>query len=218
MALIEKSIWNFAKIKWLDQFMTCHKGFIAGGCFKNIFSGEKVKDIDVFFESAADWESAVEYFDSEYGEDNKGGTYRFYYENKKVKAYKHLKTNITVELICNVYGTAEQILNQFDFTITKFAYAKREIEDEDGFFPDDEKHTKIEYFVLLDDCFFEHLQLKRLVIDNNVFYPVSTFDRMFRYAKYGYFPCRDTKLKIIDELRKLEKIDGLSESLYDGID
>lgn len=38
---------NFWQIRWLDKYMEGHKGFIAGGCFKNILSGEKVKDIDI---------------------------------------------------------------------------------------------------------------------------------------------------------------------------
>lgn len=40
---------NFWQIRWLDKYMEGHKGFIAGGCFKNILSGERVKDIDIFF-------------------------------------------------------------------------------------------------------------------------------------------------------------------------
>jgi tRNA nucleotidyltransferase/poly(A) polymerase len=74
----------------LDKFMEGHKGFIAGGCFKNIINGEKVKDIDVFFENASDFESAVEYFDGYCGEGNEGGIFRFYYETETVKAYKHV--------------------------------------------------------------------------------------------------------------------------------
>lgn len=34
---------NFWQIRWLDKYMEGHKGFIAGGCFKNILSGEKNK-------------------------------------------------------------------------------------------------------------------------------------------------------------------------------
>lgn len=219
MSLIDRDGWDFAKIKWLDQFLDGHKGFIAGGCFKNIFSGEKIKDLDVFFENTNDRACAVEWFDLQCGKENEGGIYRFHYENKNVKAYKHIKTGITVELICKTYGTPMEILNMFDFTIAKFAYGKHEVEDNDS--PsnaEDVRHTKIEYFVLHDNMFFEHMQLKRLVVDNKCLYPVSTFDRMFKYAKYGYFPCRDTKLKVINELRKITNVEGLSESLYDGID
>lgn len=53
---------NFWQIRWLDKYMEGHKGFIAGGCFKNILSGEKVKDIDIFFESESDFQEAVDLF------------------------------------------------------------------------------------------------------------------------------------------------------------
>ena len=36
-------------LNWLDEFMIGHHGFICGGCFKNIFNKEKVKDLDIFF-------------------------------------------------------------------------------------------------------------------------------------------------------------------------
>lgn len=49
---------NFWQIRWLDKYMEGHKGFIAGGCFKNILSGERVKDIDIFFESESDFQEA----------------------------------------------------------------------------------------------------------------------------------------------------------------
>lgn len=125
MALIKRDRENFWMLNWLDEYMTGHKGFICGGCFKNIFNKEKVKDLDIFFE------------------------------------------------------------NESDF----------------------------------DDAFFEHLHLKRIVIDKDIPFPMSTFERMLRYAKYGYFPCKETKMKIINALRDLtdEQVE-LSESLYDGMD
>ena len=239
MAIIKQEKDNFWMLNWLDEFMEGHKGFICGGCFKNIFNHEKVKDIDIFFESMADYDAAVEYFDSQtvgYQGDNKASEiYRFYYENENVKAYKHIEKDITIELCCKIFGTAEEILNRFDFTVTKFAYYKEEIEDETGAeseVPFDEEFKKvfgesartepmthIEYKILMDDKFFEHLHLKRLVTDNNIPYPMSTFERMLRYAKYGYFPCKETKLKIIKALRELsEQQVELSESLYDGMD
>lgn len=52
---------NFWQIRWLDKYMEGHKGFIAGGCFKNILSGERVKDIDIFFESESDFQEAITY-------------------------------------------------------------------------------------------------------------------------------------------------------------
>lgn len=236
--LVKQERENFWILNWLDEFMTGHKGFICGGCFKNIFNHEKVKDLDVFFESESDWEDAVQYFNSMTegyeGDDKRPVTYYFYYENKNVKAYKHIEKGIVIELCRKIFGTAEQILNQFDFTIVKFAYYKEEVEDETGAeiepwddefgdllgeISDNKAKTHIEYRVLHDDKFFEHLHMKRLVTDDKIPFPMSTFERMLRYAKYGYFPCKETKMKIVKALRELDdKQVELSESLYDGMD
>lgn len=232
--LIKQQRENFWILNWLDEFMTGHKGFICGGCFKNIFCHEKVKDLDIFFKCRGDFDNAIRYFDSMStgyeGDDKKNEEYSFYYENPNVKAYRHIRTGVVLELCCKIFGSAEEIINQFDFTIAKFAYYKEEVEDETGAavmetlfdiepIETDKLQTHIEYMVMHDDKFFEHLHMKRLVIDKDIPFPMSTFERMFRYAKYGYFPCRETKMKIIQSLRDLtnEQVE-LSESLYDGMD
>ena len=214
--LVDKRIDNFKQLNWLDEFLIGHKGFIAGGCFKNIFNKDKVRDLDIFFESMSDWEDATYYFDRRTPgymfDDKESEEYTFYYENKNVKAYKHIKTGIVLELCCKIFGTPEQILDQFDFTIVKFAYYKKKVKDEDG-------NESIQDSILCDDCFFEHLFLKRLCIDNNINFPASTFERMFKYARYGYFPCKETKLKLINALKDLSDSEvDLSASLYDGVD
>lgn len=236
--LIKEEKDNYWTLNWLDQFMIGHKGFICGGCFKNIFNKEKVKDLDIFFKSKSDFEDAVNYYDSQtagYSEDgiNKvnedDAEYKFLYENANVKAYVHKKTGVRIELCCKIFGTAEDILNQFDFTITKFAYYKEEVEDETGaefVSPFDNeiievpaKSTHIEYKVLMHDKFFEHLHMKRLVTDDKILFPMSTFERSFRYAKYGYFPCKETKMKMAKEINNLsEEQLEVSEALYDGMD
>lgn len=227
--LVEKDRDNFWMLNWLDQYMAGHKGFIAGGCFKNIFSKERVKDLDIFFESEKDYLDAVKYFDSMTpgyeGEDKKEEEYTFCYENSKVKAYKNIKTGMRVELCRAVFGSAKEVISQFDFTVAKFAYYKAEIEDETGAeeqeFPPagDKPETHIEYRVVCDENFFEHLHLKRLVTDDKILYPMSTFERMVRYIGYGYKPCRETKIKIAKAIHDLtEQEISVSESLYDGMD
>ena len=48
---------------------------------------------------------------------------------------------------------------------------------------------------------------------------MSTFERVLRYAKYGYFPCKETKMKLVKALHKLDDRQiEVSESLYDGWD
>lgn len=238
--MVKESRDNYWMLNWLDEYMEGHKGFICGGCFKNIFNKEKVKDLDIFFETENDYVEAVEWYDSK----TKGwcegshplteeeATYRFLYENNNVKAYIHKETGIRIELCCKIFGKAEEILNQFDFTITKFAYYKELVEDnreEDiselmAFGLIDEKgaeklSTHIEYRVMFHEKFFEHLHTGRLVTDDKILFPMSTFERSYRYAKYGYFPCKETKLKIIKAINELtpEQIE-VSESLYDGMD
>ena len=57
--LIKQERENFQVLNWLDEFLIGHGGFICGGCFKNIFNKEKIKDIDMFFLTRSDWEGAI---------------------------------------------------------------------------------------------------------------------------------------------------------------
>lgn len=134
---------------------------------------------------------------------------------------------MVLELCQKIFGKPKEIIENFDFTITKFAYYKEEVEDESGaivsepepFELPDMLLTHIEYKILCDDKFFEHLHLHRLVTDDKILYPMSTFERMIRYIKYGYMPCKETKLKIAGSIQKLtvEEIE-VGQSLYDGMD
>lgn len=204
--IIELDIRNLSMLNWLSDYLIGHKGFICGGCFKNIFNGEKAKDLDIFFRNEYDWANAVDYFNKE------SNKFVFYYENKKVKAYKNKQTGVVIELCRTIFGTPKEIIKQFDFTITKFAYYSDESEDDLG-------ETHVEIKCVCDDKFFEHLHLKRLVIDEKIPFPMATFERVLRYVRYGYLPCRETKLKLAKAISKLPKeAIEVSDSLYNGMD
>lgn len=49
---------------------------------------------------------------------------------------------------------------------------------------------------------------------------VSTFQRTYKYARSGFFPCHETKLKILRAVSQLAFVeeDMLSRSLYEGHD
>lgn len=195
---VENILDNFPMLKWLGNHIANHNGFIAGGCFKNILSGEKVKDIDIFFKSEEDFQIAYSYY-------NNNLMYEKRYENEKCVAFQSTYTTSTfwIELIKSTFGTPEEILDRFDFTVAKFAYYKKEIEiTENGI-------TSIldKPYILYHKDFFEHLHMKRLVIDKDIPFPISTWERSYRYKGYGYNLCRESKQKLLDALRNTKQSD-----------
>jgi len=190
-----------------------HKGFIAGGCFKNILTDNKVKDIDVFFRSLEDFTEAREVYKEKILKDPKN--WSFSYQNDKVWAVNSLEDGIRLELIKTTFGEPEQIINDFDFTVTKFTYFIDEVESEDA-----ASISTKEYKILYHKDYFEHLLMKRLVIDNKLLYPLSSFNRSYKYQKYGFGLCRESKQILVKSIHMLPTINvaELGSSLYDGLD
>lgn len=207
--------YNYRQLWWLDKLLIGHRGYIAGGCFKNIFNNERVKDIDIFFENKTDCLEAISYYKKEI--QKHPNDWRFVYENEKVWSVYSNKEKVRLELVKSVFGKPKQVISDFDFTITKFAYYK-------NYDNVDEEDYMAVFEVMLHEDFFEHLHTKRLVIDDEMIYPVSTFNRVLRYAKYGYQPCRETKIKIVTNLAMLDPKNQkdfekeLGKSLYEGLD
>ena len=198
MKFIEKTKETFNKVRFLDYYMEGHAGFIAGGSFKNIFKKEKIKDLDIFFQSEKDFQDAKVFFET--NED-----YVFSYENLNTVSYKNKKTNIRVELIRHTYGTPIEIISMFDFSITRYAYAKKK--EAEG----------VVYYNVYVDTFFEDLVSNKLVIDGELKFPISSFERSYRYRSYGYGLCKESKAKLIEALQTAN-IDDLSNDLYFGLD
>ncbi len=203
---IERDHLAFSKIRFLDIYMAGHLGFISGGCFKNIFQGQKIKDIDIFSANEKDFVDAVNYY-------RKNDDYVDSYENLNTIAFKNTKTNIRVELIRKTYGTPEEIISMFDFSITKFAYFKvKVITEVQGL-----NVETTEYKCLHHEYFFEHLTCKKLVLEEKILFPVSTFERSYRYNKYGFGLCRESKVNLVNALREGEGGE-VSQEMYFGID
>lgn len=53
----------------------------------------------------------------------------------------------------------------------------------------------------------------RLVIDENIPFPVSTWERSYRYKGYGYNMCRETKKKLLQALKGVN-VEEEDVSLY----
>lgn len=209
---VSGEIENFPQIKFLKTHLIGHPGIIAGGVFKSIFSGNKPHDADMFFRNSDDFHAAVLYFKENDDEYSVG------YENDNVVSFVHKKTGLRIECIRKIYGSPEEIISQFDFTIAKFAY-EIHAEPTDGW--DGETEWAYTDEVLYHEQFFEHLFFKRLVVDDAMPYPVSTFNRTYKYGRSGFFPCHETKLKILKAVHDMEEApggDALSKAMYEGHD
>lgn len=182
------------KLRFFDRFMANHSGYIAGGCFKGLFLGEKIKDVDLFFENETEARKAATYFDG-------SEEYARAWSNDRVSAFRCKKTGIVVEVIYSFLGQPAEMIANFDFTITKAFYSKNE---------------RGEYVFSCHDRFFEHLTNRKLVIDDKILFPLSTFNRSFRYCKYGFGLCGESKTKLI---QALQGFNGANmNDFYFGID
>lgn len=213
------SAFNFASILHLQRYMNNHNGYIAGGCFKNVFKNEKVKDVDVFFENKEDFEDALIEF-------RNNDEYNEIYENENAVGFFDNKMKVQIDLVRSSFLPPQEMIQSFDFTIAKFALYNKKIKlEEIGKFELDEMDDDVkkgELKVVYHESFFEHLMLNRLVIDEDeIEFPLNTLDRMFRYAKYGYAPCTGTKVKIVRSINILNLPDddtNLFKGFYVGID
>lgn len=197
---------NYTQLNFLDLVIRKFKNsFIAGGCFKNIFLGQTIKDIDLFFYSKIDFEEAVK-------EANKLDLL-FIYRNDNVCCFEYeFKNGLVVKIEMNqkIFGKPEDIISQFDFTIAKIALFKDKVIDGEGA---DEWHWEDK--LIFHDDFWEHLFFKRLVVDNDkIPYPESTYERLIKYMRYGYVPCKETRVKIAKSLVELQREVKFSEAFY----
>lgn len=200
---VDKNVLNiYPQLNILKKYIENNSGIIAGGCFKNIFTNTKIKDIDIFFRNNDDFMTVLKQF-------NKLKNLEQIYDNGNVVGYKDKVNGITVELVRKFFSDSpEDVIGKFDFTITKAAFYSK---------PDG-------YVFICHDKFFEHLLLKRLVVDDKMVNPVNTFNRTYRYTRYGYNLCIESKVKIIKAIMEIEELapdkitDELSRALYDSLD
>lgn len=198
--LTKRGIENFWKLSFLEKFIQLTNGFIAGGCFKNILSDEPIKDIDVYFRTPQDFDEAVKTCNKQVED----GLLKLSYENERVIAFVDLQSDIRIELIYTIYGSPEDVISQFDFTITKFVLYSEDQELE----------------IIHHNDFFEHLSMKRLVIDDLLLFPVSTFERSYKYRDYGYKLCKESRMKLVKSLNSLPVVNEADfiQSFYAGLD
>jgi hypothetical protein len=174
----------------LNVYLKGINGFIAGGCFRSIFEGSFPKDVDIFFYTPADFMNTRSiYIDKKW---------KIIYENENAVGF-YKKGFCRIDLVRSIFGSEDYVLSNFDFTIAKFAMNSEN--------------------VIYADTYWRDLHLKRLVCDDKIPMPIGTFERTQKYAKYGYFMCRETKIKLLQAIRESAMTDiETSKSLYQGWD
>ena len=193
------------QLSFVVELLEITGGYVAGGCFKNLFNHEVPRDIDIYFESELEFNNSVILL-------NQNTSFTQYYTNDNVSAYfyTYKDKKYEVELVKKFFVKPNELLDMFDFSICKFAIYPKRVQNEEGL-------TDTVYYELYDKDFFEHLYLKKLVTDDKILLPYSTFTRMVKYIRYGYLPCMETKQKIVNALR--ETTGELTDtSFYDGMD
>lgn len=167
-----RSASDYPQLECLYDFIKSSNEWIAGGCFKNLFLGQRPKDLDMFFATnEARQTRMVELALNEYKK-----------AFQSDKSTKMKNDSYSIDIVKSDYLGLEEVLSQFDFTVTKFGMRL----NDNG-----------EYEVVFHEDFFQDLIAKKLVCDNDILWPLSTFDRMLRYCRYGYAPCKETKKKLV---------------------
>ena len=210
---VKESALDYLKqLSKLNKYLNGHKGYIAGGCFKNIFNDEDIKDIDVFFEKEEDFNDAYEMYMNYF----RMGYAQVIYENSNAVCFKMNDDSVNIELIRSTFKSPLEMIDSFDFSIAKFALVKEKKFNDEG------EHIDNEFNVIYHKDFFKHLMLKRVVITNDeIDFPLNTLERILRYKGYGYSPCRQTKVKIATAINKMtlpENVEDMFTGLYEGID
>ena len=181
---------KYPDIYQLKTLLRNNKSFVAGGCFKNILKQEAPRDIDVFFHTAAD-------FDESLAEFMKSTHYIQEHRNPRSVGFRHKTHDLLIDLVCYRYGTPEEILTSFDFTVVKFAYFLR-----DG-----------EYRVIHHVNFEKHLEEKKLETYTDPVNVDKFFNRVLRYNTYGYNVTRGLKRRMFRAIRVMDAgdIENVSE-------
>lgn len=162
-----------------------NESFVAGGVFRSITSGDTPKDIDVFFYNAGGYNNALERF-------RNSKKYEPVYHTTRSAGFKHISSDMLIDLVCYQFGTPQEVLNRFDFTICKACLFKQ------GDF----------YVFMEHGMFHKHIEERKLVVTTDIENPDLFFNRLIRYVKYGFTD--------VDSATKLTLFQSIKNRYNDG--
>lgn len=185
--------------KVLLKILEGHKGFIAGGIFKDIMLCNVPKDVDVFFNCEQDFWEAVESFEN-------SGLNRIYSSENSVGFKFEDPYNsddpsfpVTIDLIRKIFGSPETILKTFDFTVCQRALVR-----------DGDSYCFVEV-----ESFQNDLDGKVLRFYEDFSVVADSLLRVHRYVGYGFHPSDEM---VVEALRVfLNSIEDLKNYASDDV-
>jgi hypothetical protein len=168
---------------------------LAGGTINSIYSGRSINDLDFYLRDETKLQDAIAYMESVFGKP--------VYKSDNALTYKRAsgKNEYEVQLITRFYGTPEEILNTFDFTIVQGCY-----------------DFQTESFVL-DENFLTDIAKRVLRYSNNSRYPLCALIRTKKYKDRGYVLPNSTIIAIAFALNRVDMTSykGIKDQLL-GVD
>ena len=163
---------------------TCN-AFIAGGAITALFTGQKIRDWDVYFRSAQDCLNAQTWF---------GINGKLVNETDTSKSYQLGKSEKPFQLIVmpELFGSPTEIFKCYDFTVCMGAY-----------------DFSVNAFAFGDD-FLKHIAQRRLVFHTGTMFPICSLLRVMKYVRRGFFISGMEIIKIGLSIHSL-KIDNFKE-------
>lgn len=181
MYLVERSILKNKIHPDIWEQLENHSCYIAGGAITSIFTGNSINDFDIYFRSRRDY---YEFFTNLYN------TITLVYCSHNALSFivndgDDESKNTVYQAVCTgYYENAEEIFNDFDYTINMGAYDCRTGE------------------FVFDDRFMIDNARRALVFNPNTKYPVASALRMSKYKDRGYAISKSNILKIAFTIAK----------------
>ena len=198
----------YSILKAFPELMMLEDAFIAGGALRAIHAGEEIKDIDVFFKSEQAFKNAVKRL-SDLG-------YEYVFKTERAITYN--SDTVPFQLISAIYGTIEEILLEFDFTIAKTALELRgELTENDvdelishwleksnlNKIKPQEAIEALNPVLIVHQDFFKHLASRRLVFTGSPM-PLASLKRAVKFLKRGYHICDEELLNLATALSEID--------------
>lgn len=161
-------------------------GFIAGGACRSTIAGEEIKDFDIFCFSQEDYEPLKKIISNMYGETREND---LVFQVGSIQLVKPRQNEFV-----KTFGTPGEVVSKFDFSVCR-------VYTLDG-----------TNFIWLDDEFEDDILNKRLRI-KNIICPISTFKRVVKYAKRGYYINTFMIVHLFNNFRNIDSSDDFFKQL-----